>query len=460
MMPAMQPGVREDRTRVTESHPDLRSGGPQKPRLTSVLGRLLSGPLDHRLEQLAERLAIPFCVVHPDGSQRRYGQGSEQFRIVLCTPRAQRALTRLDALPIAEAYMDGEMKIEGDLFAALRYQEYLGDQHPLIRLKNRLEPMLIGRERANPRWIQLHYDAWNAQLLANDSNYHTYTPGNYSADSESLESGAERKLADAFQWLRLEPGDRLLEVGCGWGGMLRYAARRGVHVTAITLSQHQKEFCEALCRSEGLDARVLYQDFFTYQPEERYDAISLMGVMEDLSDYRRVMRRLAAWVKPGGRIYCDFAAQRERFGTHSFVTTYIWPGTFRMVFMPEFVEAVRESPFELQELVNDRRNYHLWMRKVSERWMEQRDAVLRDHGERVYRMFLLLWASIAMNMDRASHSATAYRVVLELPEDSDRRFWTQPSVRVADTVRGAMAAARGPLLRVISRLGRAGRRGR
>ena len=425
--------------------------------LTSVLGQVLSTRLEHRLEQLAEKLAIPFCIVHPDGSQNRYGQGAEQFRVVLCTPRAQHALTRFDALPIAEAYMDGEMKIEGDLFAAMRYQEYLGDQHPLLRLKSRLEPILIGRERANPRWIQLHYDAWNAQLLANDSSYHTYTPGYYSSDSDSLEDGAERKLGDAFQHLCLKEGDRLLEVGCGWGGMLRYAARRGVHVTGITLSQHQKEFCEALCRREGLDAQVLYQDFFTYQPTERYDGISLMGVMEDLSDYRRVMRRLTAWIKPGGRVYFDFAAERERFGTHSFVTTYIWPGTFRMVFMPEFVEAVRESPFELQEVLNDRRNYHLWMRKVSERWMEQRDAVIREYGERIYRMFLLLWASIAMNMDRPSHSATAYRVVLELPDDSDRRFWTQPSVRMADAVRGAVTAAREDVLRVISRLGRARR---
>jgi len=424
--------------------------------LTSVLGRVLSTQLERRLEELARKLQIPFCLVRPDGSQQRFGQGPDQFRVVLHTARAQKALIRFDALAIADAYLDGEMTIDGDLFAALRYQEYLGDRHPLIRLTSRLEPLLIGREQANPRWIQLHYDAWNAQLLALDAGYHTYTPGHYSSDTDSLDSGAERKLGDAFQFLRLKAGDRLLDVGCGWGGMLRYAARRGVHVTGITLSQHQKEFCEALCREEGLDARVLYQDFFTYRPAERYDAVSLMGVMEDLSDYRRVLRRLTAWVRPGGRVYCDFAAQRERFGTHSFVTTYIWPGTFRMVFMPEFIEAVRESPFELHEVLNDRRNYHLWMRKVSEGWMAQREAVVRDHGERVYRMFLLLWVSIAMNMDRPSHSATAYRVVLELPNDSDLRFWTEPSVRIADAVRGAAAAAREAVLRVISRSGASG----
>ena len=420
--------------------------------LTNVLGRVLAAQVERKLEKLAGALGIPFCLVHPDGSQKQFGHGPEQFRVVLRTAQAQKALTRFDALAVAEAYMTGDMAIEGDLFAAMRYQEYLGDQHPLIRLTSRLEPLLIGRERTNPGWIQLHYDAGNAQIVATDADYHTYTPGHYSSDADSLEGGAERKLSDAFQFMRLKAGDHLLEVGCGWGGMLRYAARRGVRVTCITLSQHQKEFCEALCRRENLDAQVRYQDFFTYEPTERYDAISLMGVMEDLSDYRRVMRRLTAWLVPGGRVYFDFAAERERFGTHSFITTYIWPGTFRMVFMPEFIEAVRESPFELQEVLNDRRNYHLWMRKVSERWMTQREVVIRDYGERVYRMFLLLWVAISINMDRPSHSATAYRVVLELPKDSDQRYWTQRSVRLADGVRGSAAVVREQVLRIVARL--------
>jgi cyclopropane-fatty-acyl-phospholipid synthase len=57
----------------------------------------------------------------------------------------------------------------------------------------------------------------------------------------------------------------------------------------------------------------------------------MMGVIEDLSDYPRVMERVTRWVRPGGRIYCDFASADNRFNTSAFVTKYIWPGTFRMV---------------------------------------------------------------------------------------------------------------------------------
>jgi len=298
----------------------------------------------------------------------------------------------------------------------------------------------------NPAWIALHYDAQNAQLHAAESIWHTYTPGVYCSDDEALESGADRKLALAFEALRLEPGQRLLEVGCGWGGMLRYSAQRGVQVTGLTLSRLQKEYVEQRIMEEQLLAEVRYQDFFTFQPTERFDAISMMGVIEDLSDYRTVMRLLSRWLKPGGRAYLDFAAERKRFDTHSFVTKHIWPGTFRMVFMPEFMEAVRESPFELMRVDNDRRNYHLWARGMYERWMRNRARITAEHGERLWRTFLLLFATVAATMDRRSHTATAYRVVLELPSDSDGEFRATKRVAAVDGARSVLRAVRDRLL--------------
>jgi cyclopropane-fatty-acyl-phospholipid synthase len=109
----------------------------------------------------------------------------------------------------------GELDIEGDLIAATRYQEVLSDRHPALQVWRRLHPVLVGRERVNPGWIAHHYDAANAQLYAADRDYNTYTPGIYHSDADSLEVGAERKLAAAFEGLQLEPGDHLLEVGSG-----------------------------------------------------------------------------------------------------------------------------------------------------------------------------------------------------------------------------------------------------
>jgi cyclopropane-fatty-acyl-phospholipid synthase len=378
--------------------------------------------------------------VLPEGASIDFGGSEPAFTMHIKREAGLDALASLDALAIAEAYIGGDIDLEGDLLRASSYQEHLRDFHPAIHVWRRLQPILLGRRRLNPAWIALHYDAQNAQLHAADATWHTYTPGIYSSDDEPLEPAADRKLAQAFDGLRLQSGQHLLEVGSGWGGMLRYSAQRGVRVTGITLSRHQKAYVDRLIAAERLPAEVRYQDFFTFNPVERFDAISMMGVIEDLSDYRVVMRSLSAWLKPGGRVYLDFAAERTRFDTHSFVTKHVWPGTFRRVYMPEFIEAVRESPFELMRVDNDRRNYYLWARGMYERWLNKRAQIEAEHGERLWRTFLVLFAGVAVTMTSRAHSATAYRVLLELPADSDGKFRPDRRTAVADLARRIFAA--------------------
>jgi len=221
-----------------------------------------------------------FCLISPDGDAISFGKGDPSFTLRVHRPSGLDALSSLDALSVAHAYMEGDLDFEGDLLAAFRYQERFSDFHPAIYLWRRLQPMLVGRPHVNPKWIELHYDAENAQLHAADAIWHTYTPGVYSSDDEALELGADRKLALAFDALRLQADHSLLDVGCGWGGMLRYSAQRGVKVTGLTLSRLQKEYVDQKIAEERLPAKVHYQDFFTFDPTERFDAVSMMGVIE------------------------------------------------------------------------------------------------------------------------------------------------------------------------------------
>jgi len=430
----------------------------RSPKPTSEPG---NNPVLKRVTAMLRRLAAQsggkaFCLIPPDGHPIHFNVGEEPaFTVRVHRQSALNALASLDALTIAHAYIDGDFDFEGDLLAAFAYQERLSDFHPAIYLWRRLQPILVGRPRLNPSWIALHYDADNAQLLAADATWHTYTPGIYSSENETLEAGADCKLQFAFEALCLGAGQHLLDVGCGWGGMLRYSGRRGVKVTGLTLSRRQKEYVDRKIAEEQLVAEVWYQDFFTFEPAGQFDAISMMGVIEDLSDYRAVMRSLSRWLKPGGRVYLDFAAERKRFNTHSFVTQHIWPGTFRMVFLPEFIEAVRESPFELMRVDNDRRNYHLWARGMYERWMTYREGIEAAHGQRLWRTFLLLYAGVAATMNRPSHTATAYRIVLQLPIDSDGKFQSSKALAVVDVIRKLVRAIRDRLLGLWSKLGRA-----
>jgi cyclopropane-fatty-acyl-phospholipid synthase len=343
------------------------------------------------------------------------GSGPPEFDVIVRTDRGLAALRSASELRIADAYVVGDIDLEGDAIKAMWLRDFLSDRNVWLKLWRRLQPLLVGRERLNPAWIAKHYDSNNIQLLALDRDYYAYTPGIYVTDDDTLEESSRRKYEFAWDSLQLKEGDELLEIGCGWGGMTRYCASRGVRVTAITLSRHQLQYTQDLIARLGLDASAHYQDFFTFQPGRRFSAISCMGVIEDLSDYPRVMTRFSELLAPGARAYLDFAAGKVPFGTSSFVTKYVWPGTFRMVYMPELMAAIDQSPIQLHGVYNDRRNYHLWARNGHRRWVENHDAVVAAADEEVFRLFNLLFIGTAGVMNNPSQQVSAYRMVLELP---------------------------------------------
>jgi cyclopropane-fatty-acyl-phospholipid synthase len=367
--------------------------------------------LHDALRARSTRLAVSF-VARAGGESLVVGDGEPAFELSILTPAGMAAVLSLRELAIAEAYMAGDIDFDGDLFAAMALRDVLADRELSVKAWSWLKPVLMGRRRCNPGWIAHHYDAGNIQLLAADRRWQTYTPGIYHAETETMECGATRKLEAAFEALRLRPGATLLDVGCGWGGFVRFCAERDVKVTAITLSRHQLAFTRERLAGEKLEADVSYQDFFSFDPQRRFDAISLMGVLEDLSRYSAVAQRLARWVEPDGRIYADFASTRVPFGMSSFITKYIWPGEFRMVYLPALMRALARSSLDVMEMHNDRRNYRWWVTKVHDRWVEQREEVLAVADERTWRMFRLLHAGVVATMEDSTERATAYRLVI------------------------------------------------
>jgi cyclopropane-fatty-acyl-phospholipid synthase len=348
----------------------------------------------------------------PNGETERIGSGEPAFELIIHNEAGLAAVASFSELAIAEAYINEDIDFAGDLFQVMELRDLVQDREWYLTAWAHLQPILFGRKKLNPRWIAKHYDSKNVQVVGLDRDYAVYTPGIYEDDDDTLEAGSARKLEYAYSSLGLSDGATLLDVGCGWGGMLRYCAARGVEVTGITLSRHQLEYTKAKMKDDGLKGTVLYQDFFTFEPGRRYDGISLMGVMEDLSDYPKTMQHLRGLLAPGGRIYCDFAASPRRYGIASVVTKYVWPGKFRMVYMPQFDKAATAAGFDIVELENDRRNYHLWTKKVHERWLERRDEALAIVDERMWRLMRLLMAGVSHSMGPTATVDSAYRVVL------------------------------------------------
>jgi cyclopropane-fatty-acyl-phospholipid synthase len=368
--------------------------------------------LSSRVARKVAAANYPVTIRMSDGSTQSFGD-EPRLEVVVTHERALKALESLDELSIVDAYLRGDLDLVGDLVSGMDLRNLLTDTNVWIKAWTLIQPVLMGRRRLNPAWVAKHYDSENIQIYAIDQDYQVYTPGLYLTDDDSLEEGAERKLEYAFRALDLSAGASVLDVGCGWGGFARYCARRGVSFTGISLSRHQLEYAKRQLVAEGLQAELLYQDLFTFAPDRRFDAISLMGSIEELADYPKVMHCLDRWLKPGGLIYLDFASVDRRFGVATFVTRYVWPGSFRMVHLPSFTSAVTAREFDIVDIRNDRRNYYLWAKAGYERWMLRHDEIVQAADERTWRLMRLLMAGTAHLMSERSTWATAYRVVLE-----------------------------------------------
>jgi cyclopropane-fatty-acyl-phospholipid synthase len=367
------------------------------------------------------KLRYSFLIHGEDGARMHVGGSEPAFEVYIRNKAGFDACMSMHELLIADAYINGNIDLEGDLIKAIiNFQNLFNDRHVILKTWRIVKPLIFGRERCNPQWIAKFYDSNNLQLLTAENDYDTYSQGIYHSEDESMVVGAERKLSFAFDCLKLKPNDKVLDIGCGWGGFLRFAAARGVNVTGITLSKHQADYVQTVIEARNLTtAKIKHQDFFTYDPPEKFDAICMTGVIEHLSDYKLVMAKLTSFLKPGGRVYLDFATEKKSFATRSFITKYIWPGIFRMVYMPEFIAAINESMLEIVGIYNDRQNYHIWARKSYEKLVKNKEPFVAQSSEQLWRTFLAMYAGTCASMVKSDYFCGAYRVVLELPSDHE-----------------------------------------
>ena len=184
-------------------------------------------------------------------------------------------------------------------------------------------------------------------------------------------------------------------------------------MTSLTISQQSEAFVKGLIERLGLPAQVLNEDFLVHRSAEPYDAIVILGVMEHLPDYPVVLRRLEHLLKPGGRLYLDASAFREKHVKPTFVSRYVFPGDHSYFCLHDFLAAVAKTHLDVSAVFDDRHNYYLTCKAWAQNLEAAREEITRRWGEALYRRFqLYLWGSAYAFLNRGME---AYRVVLERP---------------------------------------------
>ncbi len=321
-------------------------------------------------------------------------------------------------IALAEAYCCGDFDISGDMAAIFPLSDYLiekkwtraeklrlmglaltmpsGKSMRLAPAGSGLRGELHSRER-DKRAVSYHYDVSNNFYALWLDNEMQYSAGYFDRPDETLENAQEKKLDYICRKLRLAPGERLLDIGCGWGGLIRHAARDfGVTALGITLSQQQLKWAEAHITQDGLSDRctVRLRDYRDLDEAAGFDKIVSIGMVEHVGEQNlpEYFRQVFHLLRPSG-LFLNSGIARAASRQNSqpgFTDLYIFPDC-ELVTISRLLGYAEAAGFEVEHIENLREHYRLtvlaWLRRLEKR-QESAKRLVADLKYRMWRLYL------------------------------------------------------------------------
>jgi cyclopropane-fatty-acyl-phospholipid synthase len=389
------------------------------------------------LAEVFERVAGPGADVEfvaYDGSIAGR-PGSPPVRIVIRTPTAVSYLAQAPgALGLARAYVSGHLDVDGDMYVALtrlasaqRLDLALSERLAVLRqlggprLLLRRVPPPPQEVRVNRRWltgrrhskerdataIAHHYDVSNTFYEWVLGPSMAYTCACYPSQDASLEQAQERKFDLVARKLGLAPGMRLLDVGCGWGGMVLHAARNyGVQALGVTLSEQQALWAQRAIKEAGLEdmAEVRHLDYRAVT-ETGFDAVSSIGLTEHIGKAQLpgYFAFLHGKLRPGGRLLNHCITRPDDAGpaavTDGFIYRYVFPDG-ELEGPGYLISGMNDAGFDIRHDENMREHYALtltsWCANLDDHW----DEAVAEVGQATARVWRLYMAGSRLGFER------------------------------------------------------------
>ncbi|WP_406014618.1 cyclopropane-fatty-acyl-phospholipid synthase family protein [Streptomyces sp. NBC_00984] len=423
-----------------------------------------------RLTALAEELLgekLPVRIRAWDGSES--GPPGAPVLVIRNRRALRRLLWKPGELGLARAWVAGELDIEGDLYEALdlmasliweRGADAKDSVHPvrdpgvrafakgLLQLAGPWPPPppppeevrrrtgTLHTRRRDKEAISHHYDVGNDfyELVLGPSMVYSCA---YWEDGGNLEDAQRDKLDLVCRKLALKEGDRLLDVGCGWGSMAIHAAREyGARVTGVTLSVEQAAFARKRIAEAGLTDRIeiRVQDYRDVR-DGPYDAISSIGMAEHVGSarFREYADDLYTLLKPGGRLLNHQIARRPEkdesaYHVDDFIDAYVFPDG-ELAPVGRTVATLEEAGFEARDVESLREHYALTLRRWVANLEEHRDRAVRMTSPGRARVWRLYMAASALSFEHNKIGVNQILVVRPAAGGSSRmplraRDWT------------------------------------
>lgn len=362
-----------------------------------------------------------FAVRFWNGETWRPDHGQQaRFTLVLKHPGAVRQMFwRLNKAAFGEAFIFDDFDIEGDIaamFPLLRHLQkqkmtagqLLGKAVQLLRMPATQKPRSSGpaahvaggehSEQRDRQAVQYHYDKPSEFYSLFLDKHMQYSCAYFATPDDDIATAQERKLDYICRKLRLQPGERLIDFGCGWGGLISYAARHfGVEAVGVTISKEQFAWAQRSIREAGLEGRcrVEFCDYRNVAEGEPYDKAVSVGFIEHLGErmmptffgkVRRLLRRDGLYLHHGITLkpYTPYPEWR------AFTLKYVFPDG-ELAPINNTLNRLAEAGFEIRDVESLREHYMLTLERWLRRLEQSADEVKRLTDEvtyRIYRIYL------------------------------------------------------------------------
>ncbi|BBI99822.1 cyclopropane-fatty-acyl-phospholipid synthase [Ferrigenium kumadai] len=372
-----------------------------------------------------------------DGSEVQLGHDCPDFSLIFRSSRAfQDMVLSQSPLRLVESYFQGLIDIDGDLYSALKLRHYLTSLQLSLPEKAMLatKALTIKPEKTESngsrRWakdlrqklgleaskelnrdaISFHYDVSNDFYALWLDEQMVYSCAYYEDAGQSLEQAQCNKLDHICRKLRLKAGERMLDIGCGWGALVCWAAEHyGVNAHGITLSRNQYDHAQRTIKRRGLEDRVTVElmDYRDLKGEAEYDKVASVGMFEhvglkNLPTYFSVAHRA---LKPGG-LFLNHGITSEEGGwkkgiATEFINRYVFPDG-QLENISTVQQLMEDAKFEIHDVESLRKHYELTLREWVRRLESRREEVLEHVPESVYRIWRLYMAACAMQFEEGN----------------------------------------------------------
>lgn len=341
----------------------------------------------------------PFCVkIHQ--KEYKIGDGEPEFTVNFKKKIPLADLMKSTSLSLGEAYMDGDLEIEGDLYYALDH--FLGQMDRFSKDESALKKLIFpsNAKKNQQKEVQSHYDIGNDFYRLWLDETMSYSCGYFLHGDDSLYQAQVNKVDYILKKLYLQEGMSLLDIGCGWGFLLIEAAKKyGVHGMGITLSQEQYREFQRRISEEHLE-EFLTVELMDYRdlPKcgKKFDRIVSVGMVEHVGrdNYQLFIDCAKEILKPGGLFLLHFISALKEHSGDPWIKKYIFPGGV-IPSLREMLSCAAEDGFHTLDVENLRQHYNRTLLCWEKNYRKQIDKVRKMFDERFVRMWDLYLSSCA-----------------------------------------------------------------